>query len=1152
MVDRELDARTRARKMEMQENLEESDRPEEQYQCTVCKVFCYLSQITCSCTSKVVCIDHVDKLCKCPLTKRVLRKRFDDTGLLDTQSNVTQRANVPFTWRGRLDRLLSETPRPPLKTLRNLLLEGDRISFPLRELHSLRKCVVRANEWVDQASTFLVRKTPRKRPARKLRGRVSGGEGAVIEEVEKPDHSMKDLYALVQEVEDLGFDCQEILALKTLAADAEETQAKARELLQAAKSLKDRDAYIQECERLIAHGSTLNVQVDELSEIEKIVMREQLLKELDEETNYDQLTLEDVRQLVSRARICALSLDNKHMKILEVRLRAGELWESRAKAILEKGQRTLDELDEAAQVHPGVPIDPHVLETLVTSRTRGKEIERQLTIWLHPDPTSLKPRVMDVLKMVQRGEKEYSLQAVNDMRRTVDFAVDLENRCDSVLKNRYQHPDDNDIFLAMRQWRTYAKEHLTMFSLPNFERLEKQLTLHFRWLEGLPWYCRSHHAAHGKPLLEDVVESTRPEDDLPPTDEYFTCICTNPVRPPAPGTVSDAVQCDHCFARFHGICAANGGSCPFCDHQHWNGTIHKERGYHFVYLPTILLHAPEITKNYSEDWKHLEIIIHRVDRLCSVIGQFLAYAMQPPNQRPEYIPQVRHYMRKLYRIQFAVAPNPESSYGLELAGLHRILAGQPVPLRQKKRRRPKFVFGQDLDKDWIDGTRCICRGRTNYLLNYPTVECELCGKLYHGGCVFFPIDPTPGGNNRFMCPLCCIRKNRTYPYSEVRVRHVGEFAYSLFAVNLVLTFVSENNESEMYVDTKQMLDTFSKDIIYMKLHLPYTQTLFVELMRFTPGQPESAPVNGSSSGATTPHPSAPMPQSSTARASFSNGGMPHSRTGLPSSMLPPLHGPMGHGPPSHGPSSHGSPSHGPHSAGPRPPSPASPYDHHRTPIAGPSTPSALPPPPWSSRSSSSRWSDAAATAPPPSARPHPSDMISPIEVSPLSRKRKQPDEPGPSDDMSLTKPPTLGQPSPKRRPIHSPTTHVHIPSMNHGPMPPMQPPGVSTMRSPVQPMPLIDISRPTLGQPMGLSLPPMQPGPAQPLRTPPMQTARTSQGLSPSLAMMLSPSQDRDVVLSPPRQGPPHPGHINAWGPPPPVQLPGDPYRRMSDPHAVR
>jgi [histone H3]-trimethyl-L-lysine4 demethylase len=43
-----------------------------------------------------------------------------------------------------------------------------------------------------------------------------------------------------------------------------------------------------------------------------------------------------------------------------------------------------------------------------------------------------------------------------------------------------------------------------------------------------------------------------------------------------------------------------------------------------------------------------------------------------------------------------------------------------------------------------------------------------------------------------------------------------------------------------------MLDTFSKDIIYKELPPPYTQTLFIELIRFSPGQPDTVLANGPS------------------------------------------------------------------------------------------------------------------------------------------------------------------------------------------------------------------------------------------------------------------------------------------------------------------
>ena len=46
MHDREQESRAKARLMSLREVLEEYDRPEEQYQCSVCKVFRYLIRTT--------------------------------------------------------------------------------------------------------------------------------------------------------------------------------------------------------------------------------------------------------------------------------------------------------------------------------------------------------------------------------------------------------------------------------------------------------------------------------------------------------------------------------------------------------------------------------------------------------------------------------------------------------------------------------------------------------------------------------------------------------------------------------------------------------------------------------------------------------------------------------------------------------------------------------------------------------------------------------------------------------------------------------------------------------------------------------------------------------------------------------------------------
>ena len=50
------------------------------------------------------------------------------------------------------------------------------------------------------------------------------------------------------------------------------------------------------------------------------------------------------------------------------------------------------------------------------------------------DSSAPKPRVPDVVKMVTRAEKEFSIPVIADLRRTVDFAVDTESRCEEVVE----------------------------------------------------------------------------------------------------------------------------------------------------------------------------------------------------------------------------------------------------------------------------------------------------------------------------------------------------------------------------------------------------------------------------------------------------------------------------------------------------------------------------------------------------------------------------------------------------------------------------------------------------------------------------------------------------------------------------------------------
>lgn len=48
--------------------------PDDERQCEVCKTTCFLSAVTCSCsTQHLVCLKHYDELCKCPPKNHTLR-----------------------------------------------------------------------------------------------------------------------------------------------------------------------------------------------------------------------------------------------------------------------------------------------------------------------------------------------------------------------------------------------------------------------------------------------------------------------------------------------------------------------------------------------------------------------------------------------------------------------------------------------------------------------------------------------------------------------------------------------------------------------------------------------------------------------------------------------------------------------------------------------------------------------------------------------------------------------------------------------------------------------------------------------------------------------------------------------------------------------
>ena len=113
--------------------VDDKDIPEEEYQCIFCKGFTFLSQFRCLSSGKTMCLLHAGSYECCEESEEMrlgspnhlLRYRMTDEGLKALVQKVVDRAGVPEAWTEKLDKILEDDPRPPLKALQAVLAEGE-------------------------------------------------------------------------------------------------------------------------------------------------------------------------------------------------------------------------------------------------------------------------------------------------------------------------------------------------------------------------------------------------------------------------------------------------------------------------------------------------------------------------------------------------------------------------------------------------------------------------------------------------------------------------------------------------------------------------------------------------------------------------------------------------------------------------------------------------------------------------------------------------------------------------------------------------------------------------------------------------------------------------------------------------------------------
>lgn len=358
--------------------IDEHDVPEAEYQCCYCKAYSYLSRFRCQTSSKVMCLLHAGSYECCELSEEQrftspdhrLVYRLSDDSLNAVVQKVIDRASMPEAWQEKLDKVLDDEAKPPLKVLRSLVSEGERIPYDLPGLADLKAFVNKCNEWVDEAMNYITRKQQNRRKNDRVWRK--GAKAAEKEERDRELRKIENIHKLLATAEDISFDCPEITTL------TERSEAIAKFQRDARNALMNPGLHTtQDFEDLAEEGRGFNVDVPEVERLDKVVEQMKWNDEAREKRKQFQ-TLDDVASLITRGTEIGIPEHNEHMLYYKEQQSQGELWESKAKELISVEAVHYQQLEALSTQATSLPVSRETLAAVDAILTKQREAQHKI------------------------------------------------------------------------------------------------------------------------------------------------------------------------------------------------------------------------------------------------------------------------------------------------------------------------------------------------------------------------------------------------------------------------------------------------------------------------------------------------------------------------------------------------------------------------------------------------------------------------------------------------------------------------------------------------------------------------------------------------------------------------------------------------------
>jgi histone demethylase JARID1 len=387
--------------------IDDKDLPEEEVMCSYCKAYGYLSRLKCEKSGKILCMLHAGNHECCEMSEEeryagkghTLHYRRTREAIDQIYQKVQTKSQLPEVWEEKVSKLLDDSATPSLKSMRSLVVEGEKIPYELPSLPGLKDFVDKCTEWVDEATNYIVRKQQSRRKSEK--GPRKGSKAAEAEEREKEHRKVDNMMRLLKQADEMGFDTPEIGQLRERAEAITKFQRDARQVLN-----NPSDKPTELFEELLEEGRSLNVDMPEIAELDKVVQMNKWTDRAGAAYKSPQ-TLQEVKALITDGEALGFGRHELLMRVFIDKRDEAEGWEAKAKEILSMESIhyvQLQALADQAQAR-NLPISEETKAEVDRILNRQREAQEEIKSLYerskNPDP-KMRPRYTEVRDAMEK------------------------------------------------------------------------------------------------------------------------------------------------------------------------------------------------------------------------------------------------------------------------------------------------------------------------------------------------------------------------------------------------------------------------------------------------------------------------------------------------------------------------------------------------------------------------------------------------------------------------------------------------------------------------------------------------------------------------------------------------------------------------------